>query len=223
MKRQQLTLRSKRSSGDSRHVVPVTHRTHLPIQGIPPPDPAHNLYDICPEMSFKRTQSRGQLLCRHTESLPPRGNKVRDLASDIGLQTWHMDCIKSHSESGQTGTQTLLSQHQVVTLLSVRLLKRTVHKRRPSVGSFNQSVEPGTHRTFLVGVFQKATTGGGIQPSRRPWAEARRHRGPLRPVELPLQSIQLLGSCGPPVRHHSGHSHHLALRGLDVERTLDCL
>lgn len=60
-------------------------------------------------MSFKRTQSLGQLLCRHTESLPPRRNEVRDLEPDIGLQTWHTDCIKSHSESGQTGAQTLLS------------------------------------------------------------------------------------------------------------------
>lgn len=41
MRRQQLTLRSEKSSGDSRHVVPVAHRTRLPIQGIRIPDPAH--------------------------------------------------------------------------------------------------------------------------------------------------------------------------------------
>lgn len=85
MKIQQLTLRSEKSSWDSRHVVPVAHRTHLPTQGIQPPDPAHNLYNLCPEMSFKRIQSLVQQLCRHTESLPLRGNKVRDLAPDIGL------------------------------------------------------------------------------------------------------------------------------------------
>lgn len=160
MKRQQLTLRSEeRSSGDSRRVVPVTHRTHLPIQGIPPPDPAHNLYNICPEMSFKRTQSLGQLLCRHTESLPPRRNEVRDLASDIGLQTWHTDCIKSHSESAQTGAQTLLSPSIRWSLCSQSDFSREDSPQESSVGRFSQSVEPGIHGTFQVGAFQKATTG----------------------------------------------------------------
>lgn len=57
--------------------------------------------------------------------------------------------------------------------------------------------------------------------SRRPWAEAQRHLAMLRPLEL--QSIQLLGSRGPPVRHQGSHSHLLALGSLDVERALDCL
>lgn len=185
-------------------------------------------------MSLKRTQSLAQQLCRHTESRPPRGNKVRDLAPDTGLcqhrptvlayglyqvlfRIWSKRELRPFSLPASCG-------HSAVSQTS---RETTVHKSRASVGSISQSVAWNTWNfpsgCVLGGHHRRRNshpTGRSIY-SRRPWAEAQRNLVTLRPVEL--QSTQLLGSCGPPVRHHGGHSHQLALRGLDVERTLYCL
>lgn len=58
VKTQQLTLRNEKSPWDSGHAVPVAHRTHIPVQGIQPPHPAHNPNNSHPEMCSRRTQSQ---------------------------------------------------------------------------------------------------------------------------------------------------------------------
>lgn len=167
MKRQQLTLRREKSSWDSRHVVPVAHRTHLSTQGIQPPDPAHNLYNLCPEMSFKRTRSQAQQLCRHTESLPPRGNKVRDLASDTGLcqhrpvdLAYGLSQILFRSWSKWELRPFSLPTSGGHSALSQTSREKTAHKSRLSVGSMSRSVAWNPWN-FPRGCAPEGTTGGG--------------------------------------------------------------
>lgn len=83
-----------------------------------------------------------QQLCRHTEYLPPRVNKVRSLGwTHVSSSPCPMDYIKS-SESGPKGSSDpSLSQHPGYSVLSHRLLGRGQPTRgRPSARSSSQSI-----------------------------------------------------------------------------------